>query len=465
MRKTRSILGCVPLLAILAAGCNSYRFDLKEPAKVKEAQIVVPAARPTPADILFVVDNSGSMEDKQIRVAQNFDKFIQQIQGVGDYRIGVVTGDVDPTTMEEAGDVALTHEMSSPWAFKGTDRSACMATSIAHGCVRGPGPQATWIVDSSMDPQTQIDTFRKNVRVGTCTGGEEDLNGMLLALKNAVPGGCNQNFIRKEANLVVIILTDEDDQDVGTGTPDNPMPRDIQGYFIPALQSAFAALDKPISQMRMAAIVGADKNAQPARCSIDMNGQPTTCGSLCNQTLPQGSLQPCGRGTQCPMGEYCDPTAMQCKNGDLANWGFCYWCPYYAAPDCCTGLTATRYIGFTRAVGALVAQNDPSIPAPVMGQECNPPEGTRTACLVASICQDDFSSTLVRIAKDLVLSTEYTLDPPATYPPGVVVKINGMQLQYMTDYTVSADGSKVQITGAHAPKAGDEVEIYFVISS
>ena len=49
---------------------------------------------PTPTDILFVVDNSGSMADEQENLAQNFDQFIQQIAGAGDYRIAVVTTDL-----------------------------------------------------------------------------------------------------------------------------------------------------------------------------------------------------------------------------------------------------------------------------------------------------------------------------------------------------------------------------------
>jgi hypothetical protein len=316
-----------------------------------------------------------------------------------DYQLGVDTCDVDQNTTEESGDIVLLHEMSSPWAFTSTDRSGCMSISTPHGCVRQAG--GTGFVSSSMPIMAQAEALASNVRAGTCTGGEEALNGLLLALKDAEAGGCNQNFIRPDANLLAIILTDEDDQDVGTGTPNNPMPRDIMGYFLPALHSALGTLHKSMRQMRIAEIVGADGSGQPARCSIDANGEPAACGSLCNQSLPQGSLRACNPQTPCSAGEFCDTTVNQCKNADVENWQYCYWCPYYQAPDCCTGLTAMRYITFARAVGAAVAAADPSIPAPVAGQECHPPPGARTACRVDSICQSDLGPTLLRIAADL----------------------------------------------------------------
>src|SRR6185503_15155126 len=81
--------------ATLALNCNQYLFEQKCPMQLKESQIVVPAAKPTPADILFVVDNSGSMADEQENLAANFEAFITQIAGAGDYQIMVATTDVD----------------------------------------------------------------------------------------------------------------------------------------------------------------------------------------------------------------------------------------------------------------------------------------------------------------------------------------------------------------------------------
>ena len=46
-------------------------------------------------DVLFVIDNSGSMSDNQTKLGQNFPEFMKEFEGSGlDYHIGVITTDV-----------------------------------------------------------------------------------------------------------------------------------------------------------------------------------------------------------------------------------------------------------------------------------------------------------------------------------------------------------------------------------
>lgn len=59
-------------------------------------------------DILFVVDNSGSMSEEQRRMADSFPNFVQGLDIAGlDYRIGVVTTDVESTTNPKVNDGLL----------------------------------------------------------------------------------------------------------------------------------------------------------------------------------------------------------------------------------------------------------------------------------------------------------------------------------------------------------------------
>ena len=74
--------------------CQDYYFNTIRLETIKEQTVVVPAAKPIPADILFIVDNSCSMEDEQQLLGQNFDAFIRQIVGSGDYRIAIISTDV-----------------------------------------------------------------------------------------------------------------------------------------------------------------------------------------------------------------------------------------------------------------------------------------------------------------------------------------------------------------------------------
>lgn len=69
-----------------------------------------------PVDILFVVDDSASMAAHQARLAENISRFVDQVAGVGSYRIGVVGTDV-VSPMAPAGHAAMTHA--------DTHRSSC----------------------------------------------------------------------------------------------------------------------------------------------------------------------------------------------------------------------------------------------------------------------------------------------------------------------------------------------------
>src|SRR5262245_28774988 len=121
-----------PLLFI---GCQDYLFEQVCPTSVRESSIVVPAARPTPADILFVVDNSGSMADEQENLAANFDRFISQIAGAGDYHIAVVTTD-QVNAVEMDGLATFSFASTPPNVLLNVSSTACHPTSppIAKGC-------------------------------------------------------------------------------------------------------------------------------------------------------------------------------------------------------------------------------------------------------------------------------------------------------------------------------------------
>ena len=77
-------------------------------------------------------------------------------------------------------------------------------------------------------------------------------------------------------------------------------------------------------------------------------------------------------------------------------------------------------------------------------------------------CQENFGDTLKAIARDLVSSDKYTLEPPACNPEGVTVKIAGKTLKYLEDFEISDDGSELTLTGA-SPGPNDDIQIYFVV--
>ena len=92
--RVRAILGALGATAGLWGCQQDYLFDQVCPVQLSEVQREEPALAPTPADILFVVDNSGSMADEQENLAQNFQAFIDGLNaGTGDYQLAVVSTD------------------------------------------------------------------------------------------------------------------------------------------------------------------------------------------------------------------------------------------------------------------------------------------------------------------------------------------------------------------------------------
>ena len=182
---------------------------------------------------------------------------------------------------------------------------------------------------------------------------------------------------------------------------------------------------------------------------------------------PEGSLSSCMNSNECINDEFCDQSsgAGVCRNNDLKDFDtrdvgdkFCSWCSYFKTDDCCSARSGARYVELARALEREVTTRDPNISS----TNCQPQARSRVACLVDSICQENFGDTLKAIARDLVSSDKYTLDPPACNPEGVTVKIAGKTLKYLEDFEISEDGSELRLTGA-SPGPNDDVQIYFVV--
>lgn len=444
----------------LTSACMQYDFRVVIPESTKEVKKTVAAAKPTPVDILFVVDNSGSMAEEQANLARNFEQFINELSSSkgNDYRLAIVTTDVDSRGRdgsELTGQVAASFRTAAPFGLISNDTSQCMPIAdIKHGCFRGSDAN-TRVITSAMTQQQQIDTFKANVLVGTCGSGlEQGLEAMKLALSrpsNDCPG--QGEFLRPEANLVVVIVSDEEDS--------TPNPPSVQSYvdFLVNLKKGAGTDDEGRKKIRTAVIVSSE-NGQATNC----NTSHMACGGNCSNRPPNGSGNACMGGMNtCPSGEFCNNGS--CQNQDLQFWQYCQWCSFYNTPDCCSALSGSRYVDFARALEREVHAGDATIDI----TQCIGGADKRIGCLIDSICQNEFAETLRRIARDLVITNRYSLDPPAKYPPGVVVEVNKTRLKICAtatdtdcDYTVAPDGKSLVIK-RNAPGENDEVEIYFVI--
>lgn len=163
--------------------------------------------RPT-VDILFVVDNSGSMQQEQQNLATNFGQFIQFTTSLDiDYHIGVITTDT-------------------------SENGAFVAPFIANS-----GPATT------PDPTT---AFVQAVNVGTSgSATEKGLETAVLALSEPAISTTNAGFLRDHALLSVIYVTDEDDHSDGDVGDWVDRLLEVKGYDANAVLASAIAGDVP----------------------------------------------------------------------------------------------------------------------------------------------------------------------------------------------------------------------------
>ena len=142
-------------------------------------------------DILFVVDNSCSMSEEQSSLAVNFASFMQIVDSLDmDFHLGVVSTDI-----------------------------------LDNGQLQGTVPVIT---PNTPDPEG---TFSTNVNLGIGGAGiEQAFHNAYLALSspNIDPAGLNYGFLREEAGLRIIFVSDEQEQSLNVM---NWTPADYIDFF------------------------------------------------------------------------------------------------------------------------------------------------------------------------------------------------------------------------------------------
>ncbi len=207
--RTAAVLSALALLPRCA--CDTVPSDAVESC---EATHVLPAAVAT--DILFVIDDSGSMDAEQANLAANLGAFIDALVAspvANDFQIGVTTSSV---TAFDARTTYPTNPAPAGTPFPAGTLVAIQQDGTGNGI---PGaflwsPTAGWggnrILPKSSPTLAQ--DFKANVRVGLAgSGKEQPFRAARLALEKSAPGDVNAGFLRDGARLAVIFVTDEDD--------------------------------------------------------------------------------------------------------------------------------------------------------------------------------------------------------------------------------------------------------------
>jgi hypothetical protein len=194
-------------------------------------------------DILFVIDNSGSMGEEQALLANNFGSFIEVLEAEdieANYRIGITTTDngnpwcPPGTTTPEAGKLVLSSckDRLGDFLFNNgavdVQDLACNDICTLSGADLEIIPSTTDF-DSTAKPRPWLENIegQKNIPSGTSTvdafrcfgpqgingcGFESQLESMYLALRRTENAEeAEYGLIRATAILAVVFVTDEED--------------------------------------------------------------------------------------------------------------------------------------------------------------------------------------------------------------------------------------------------------------
>lgn len=150
-------------------------------------------------DFLFVVDNSGSMSAQQAQLLNSFPGFItgieDSLENVDSYHVGVITSDA--YSGNEPGCNTIGDLVTQTAGFN-SSQDVC-----------GPFTSGERYATDEDDLQS---VFPCMAQVGASGSPiEQPVTATIAALDptKAAPGACNEGFLRDDAILVVVIVTDD----------------------------------------------------------------------------------------------------------------------------------------------------------------------------------------------------------------------------------------------------------------
>lgn len=183
-RITKSFAKTLILWTLLLASCNPSTVYKKEALPPDAVLTARGGVKFDPSvDILFVIDNSGSMGSHQQTLSTNIDEFVKSMSynALLDYRIAVITTD---------------DTQSGVGGFGGLFFSA-------------PGAPAV-ITPRTLNGLVHL---KNNLNVGTSGSADERVcDPILMALDKQNLSGFNKGWRRKNSHLAIFVITDTEDK-------------------------------------------------------------------------------------------------------------------------------------------------------------------------------------------------------------------------------------------------------------
>ncbi|NMO21029.1 VWA domain-containing protein [Pyxidicoccus fallax] len=202
--KLRTCAHLLLLSTLCGAACRS---PVDEPGSTLPGKCEgeSPVVAPQKTDILFVIDNSSSMEDEQEGIAQELPAFVEALKTgsgvVQDFRVGVITTSVYLRSFVQG------REQFREYADQGGRLQPVPDAA-------GQATDERFIEGSD---QFLVEKFRRLVEQGIDGSGQETpFEAVRLAVTEplattAISEGGNAGFLRDGARLLVVVVTDEED--------------------------------------------------------------------------------------------------------------------------------------------------------------------------------------------------------------------------------------------------------------
>lgn len=204
-------------------------------------------------DVLFAIDDSGSMCDKQERLAQAFDQFLDQ---VGPEDVDIHVGVVSINVVDER--VAGRLNRGNPQApvrfmtWDATDPEALFTQLVSLGCTGCPPwltcttGQITDVQESGLEAVMRALSAPLDADTGVaCAATTDCLSNPTVCpdptscvhacLDTGTCAGPNAGFLRPEAQLEVVVLSDEEDQSPSSAVFYVSFLADVKGVANPGM--------------------------------------------------------------------------------------------------------------------------------------------------------------------------------------------------------------------------------------
>jgi hypothetical protein len=406
-------LGLVAGVALAAVACQQYPFLYRPHQRIATTTVHEIVMNSANTDILFVIDNSGSMQEEQINVIRNTGVFISALsESENAYQVGVVTTnaldqmpDQTPNSPPiDGGRLRMKHASNSDLLAANPDFGLGGSVDLGldipcANTTRDPAASTlNYLVRPALDSNNLeaerchlIKDFMATVAsLGTDGSGTEA--GLLAAREAfdpqlALVQDNNKTFLRDAADLALIFLSDEEDCSRSIYADDRPnsycyeAPTLNSDIPVDSLVGFFAALkDGGVRKVRGALIAGGVKGGEsgadfnPSGCRIANSLPSSACACWSSSgddfacTYPPGVPHPCEHASGC------------------------------TSPGC-EALAAVRYHGFMNDL----RQQRLSV-------------GFSGGTYEDSICQEQYDRTLLNIARTVVLTNCFELESPIDFP-------------------------------------------------